>query len=535
MMQDADVTEGIVLARRYRLGTGDGRGSLLERFSGPLTEVVRAHDLQCGCDVALKHFRPQVSSDPRFSIRFREQLKELAGLQHEALVTILDYGVDGDRFYIASEWVEGVNLRTYLAEYGALSPPVAVYVTRQICAALKTIHRAGVVHRGLKPENIFLTAEGKVRVADPGLSLLASESGLSRTTVMLGAVNTMSPEQARGQATGPPSDIYSLGVILFEMLTDRLPFEASDSWDVVRMHVQDPAPSLSAYNADAPPALGAIVETSLKKAPEERYATAEEMDAALAPLPQSDDLLWLVSPQHVRGLQGKPGGGLKGRVEGLGGWVEGLKNRLNRLLDGIRALDGEGGGEQRGSRHPAFEPLGLLADRLLGKLRLRAISEALTWRVASRMREDGRPALGTLLVMQFAVAFVIAFLFFYLLSGVVIGGGNGRGEAQEVQDSEDAPSAVIDKRTADNVATPTLAPTAIFVEQAPDPAPEATAITLPAAGAINGNRATGGQDGGGRPAHAGPGDGNGPPPHAGPPGGPPGQSGDKPGRGRGRP
>lgn len=473
---------------RYRLLAGDGRATL----SGPLAEVFHVHDTASGCNVALKRFLPQVSQDARFAIRFREQLKQLATVQHPALVRVLDYGVDGDAFFIAGEWMDGINLHTYLAEYGAFSPEAAVHVARQICAALGALHEQGLIHRGLKPENIFLTADGQVKVADATLSTLASESGLSQTTVMMGAVDYMSPEQAWGKAVSPASDVYSLGVVLFEMLTDRLPFEASDSWSVVRMHAQAAPPSPRLHNHSVSPQLAAIVVKALDKSPQGRFASARALDAALAPLPQGDELLWLVTPRHAHG---RPTRRLSLPFDVGAAAAKGAA----RVGDGVRK-----GRQALAARARQAETPQVVQD------------------LAARHR---RLPFAQRLLLQFMVTFLIAFMVLYLLSGAVANSG-----AQEAAAPEQGVSAEIDKYLPEQEPTPTLASTAAPTETPTAPAPtavpaQAPVEAAPPAGSTNGNAGGGASNNGNQ--------GGGPPPHAGPPGGPPGLSDGHPGRGRG--
>lgn len=253
-----------------------------EIHRGLAASVHRGSDRETGQPVAIKVFREHYSADPRFVIRFREHLRLLAGLANENLVPLLDYGVSEGRYYIVTQWVEGVDLGTYLAEHDALSPWWAATIARQACAALAAVHRAGLVHRGIKSQNILLTAEGRVKVSDVGLSGLISETGLSRTNVMLGSVGYISPEQARAQPPGPSSDIYSLGVVLFEMLTGRLPFVTSDAWSLVRLHAEGSAPSPKAFNSGLPDDLTGVTRRALEKTPGRRFASAGEMEAALA-------------------------------------------------------------------------------------------------------------------------------------------------------------------------------------------------------------------------------------------------------------
>ena len=277
-----------------------------EIHRGLAASVYRGSNRGGGQPVAIKVFREHYSADPRFVIRFREHLRLLAGLTHENLVALLEYGVSESRYYIVMEWVEGVDLGTYLAEHGALSPWWAATIARQACAALGAVHRAGLVHRGIKSQNILLTAEGRVKVGDVGLSGLISETGLSRTNVMLGSVGYISPEQARAEPAVPSSDIYSLGVVLFEMLTGRLPFVTSDAWSLVRLHAEGAAPSPKAFNPGLPDDLTGVARRALEKTPERRFASAGEMEAALAAVLVSGSL----SPAEggaINGTAARPG------------------------------------------------------------------------------------------------------------------------------------------------------------------------------------------------------------------------------------
>jgi serine/threonine protein kinase len=206
---------------------------------GSATSIYRAIDRHSGRTVALRVFNQRIQADPRFAIRFRQRMLAIAGMDHENLVAVLDYGVLDGRSFIAMEWISGVDLRTYLVEHGPLSGGLAAWIALKVCAALDAVHRSGLDHRGIKPQNVLLTASGEVKVSDVGLNGLYSESGLSRTNVMAAGIGFMSPEQARGEDVGPQSDIYSLGVLLFEMLTNRLPFESKDAWEVLRMHANE--------------------------------------------------------------------------------------------------------------------------------------------------------------------------------------------------------------------------------------------------------------------------------------------------------
>lgn len=268
---------------------GSRAGHLFQRYRpqrelgrGPMATVYRVVDDESGLPAALKLFDARFRHEPRFAIRFRQHLKAVVGLNHDHLVNIRDYGLAGDHFYIVAELVDGQNLATLMAERGALSPAAAAEIARQACLGLAAAHEQGLVHRNLKPENILLSESGQVKVADVGLSGLLSESGLSRTSVMLHGAVYMAPEQGRGLVTGPAADIYSLGVILFEMVTGRPPFDSADVWSIVQMHLQADPPSPRSLNSDIPPQLAAVIVQALRKEPDQRIVTAGEMAAALA-------------------------------------------------------------------------------------------------------------------------------------------------------------------------------------------------------------------------------------------------------------
>jgi serine/threonine protein kinase len=278
-----DSSQGLrVLGDRFVLQAEIARGSA--------ASIYRALDRENGRTVALRVFNQRFQADPRFAIRFRRQMLAIAAISHENLVAVVDYGVLDGRYFIAMEWIVGVDLRTYLVEHGPLSTGLAAFIAVKVCDALEAVHRSGLDHRGIKPQNVLLTGSGEIKVNDVGLSGLYSESGLSRTNVMVEGVGFMSPEQARGEEIGPRSDIYSLGVLLFEMLTNRLPFESKDTWEVLRMHVNAQPPTPRRFNSAIPAELATVVLTALQKDPARRYASAWEMAQALSPFQDGKQL-----------------------------------------------------------------------------------------------------------------------------------------------------------------------------------------------------------------------------------------------------
>jgi serine/threonine-protein kinase len=281
---------------------GPGYRLEMEISRSPRASIYRAVDLKSDQPVALKVFHGRYLADPRFAIRFREHLRKLDELSHENLVAIRDYGIDQGHYFVAMEWMDGVDLGTYIAEHGPVPPALTIYIARQVCAGLGAVHRRGLIHRGVKPQNILLQPDGRVKVSDVGMSGLLSETGLSKTNVMMEGVGYISPEQARGKSLDPRSDIYSLGVTLFEMLTGRLPFVSHEAWSMVRMHAGEVPPSPRQLNPQVPEELANIVTRALQKDPKLRFPDAAQMDAALSDLEDDLDM----TSVGVRPRQWKP-------------------------------------------------------------------------------------------------------------------------------------------------------------------------------------------------------------------------------------
>ncbi|MCI0393329.1 MAG: serine/threonine protein kinase [Chloroflexi bacterium] len=273
--------EQTYLGAKYYLEEEVGQGSI--------GAVYRAWDIEHSQRVAVKVIHRRYRDDPRVAVRFRQQLKAVSGLTHGHLAAIQDYGYGNDGFYIVSEWVDGPDLATHLARHGSILPLETLVIARQICAAVEIAHQHGLVHRGIRPRNILLTADGQVKVSDVGLAGIISESGLSKTTVMLEGASYMSPELARGEKVGPESDVYSIGVVLFEMLTGRLPFVGNNAWSVAFRHAQEAPPSPREFNQQIPLALARVVERALQKERGARFATVMEMDAELAKVSAEGD------------------------------------------------------------------------------------------------------------------------------------------------------------------------------------------------------------------------------------------------------
>jgi serine/threonine-protein kinase len=259
----------------------DGRYRVLERLgSGGMAEVYLAEDQLLGRQVALKVLHQHFAEDQEFVERFRREASSAAGLSHQNIVGIFDRGEWNGTYYIAMEYVAGRSLKAIVREQGALDPATAIDIVVQILRGARFAHRRGVVHRDLKPHNVILDEEGRARVTDFGIAR-AGASDMTLTGSIMGTAQYLSPEQAQGQAVSAASDLYSVGVILYELLTGVVPFEGETAVAIAFKQVSaEPLPP-SALNPALPAALDAIVLRALAKDPAQRFADADEFIAAL--------------------------------------------------------------------------------------------------------------------------------------------------------------------------------------------------------------------------------------------------------------
>jgi serine/threonine-protein kinase len=248
-----------------------------------MAEVHRGRDVRLGRDVAIKLLRPDLARDPSFQTRFRREAQAAASLNHPSIVAVYDTGEDRDGSevtpYIVMEYVEGRTLREVLAAEGRLLPQRAMEITAQVCAALDQAHRAGIVHRDIKPGNVMLTPAGEVKVMDFGIAraVTGSSATMTQTAAVIGTAHYLSPEQARGEHVDARSDIYSTGCLLYELLTGAPPFSGDTPVAVAYQHVrEDPVPP-SQIESDVAAAQDAIVLKAMAKNPANRYQSAVEM------------------------------------------------------------------------------------------------------------------------------------------------------------------------------------------------------------------------------------------------------------------
>jgi len=259
-----------LLSNRYRIGEPLG--------GGMAADVYLARDELLERDIAVKVLRPQYANDKEFVERFRREAKSAASLSHPNIVSIHDRGETEDgTYYIVMEYLPRGTLKERIVRKGPLAPDAAIGLAIQIAEALKAAHEKGVIHRDIKPQNVLVSGSGDVKVADFGIARAASASTLTRTGHVLGSLPYMSPEQATGNPVGSHSDLYSLGVVLYEMLTGELPFEAQDPMGVLMKHVNGLPRSPKEVNPEVPEGLSVVTTRLLAKDPTDRYPSAAEL------------------------------------------------------------------------------------------------------------------------------------------------------------------------------------------------------------------------------------------------------------------
>src|SRR3990172_8897733 len=266
--------EGTLLNKRYQL--------IEELGSGGMAEVFRARDLMLDRYVAIKILRKDFSGNPDFQNHFRQEARAAANLSHPNIVTVHDFGFAEDLLFIVMEHIPGKDLKQLLRQRGRYSIENGIPLIVQACAGIGYAHRAGLVHCDVKPHNMLVTPDERLKVTDFGIArALATLNPGERTDVVWGSPQYYSPEQAAGHAPSPASDVYSLGVVAYELLTGTLPFTAGTAEELARLHLEAKPIPPSEYMPDLPVALEEIILKVLAKEPSARYRTADQLGRVL--------------------------------------------------------------------------------------------------------------------------------------------------------------------------------------------------------------------------------------------------------------
>jgi eukaryotic-like serine/threonine-protein kinase len=268
----AEVAENTVVDGRYRITNRIGTGGM--------ADVYCAHDEHLGRDVALKMLHRRFAQDQEFVERFRREASSAAGLQHPNVVNVFDRGEYDGTYYIAMEYLRGRTLKDLIAHEAPLDQVRALDLTVQILRAAGFGHRRGVIHRDFKPQNVIVDDEDRVKVTDFGIAR-AGASEITETGSIMGTAQYLSPEQAQGTPVAEQSDIYSIGVMLYEMLTGNLPFQGESAVAIAMRHLTEPPPPVHRLRPDVHPALEAVVGQALAKDPQQRFLDADSFIAAL--------------------------------------------------------------------------------------------------------------------------------------------------------------------------------------------------------------------------------------------------------------
>ncbi|GER87357.1 hypothetical protein KDW_15190 [Dictyobacter vulcani] len=306
-----------VLGERYQLQDPIGRGGM--------ATIYRGHDMRMDRTVAIKVLREVYSTDPKFVTRFQREAKAASALQHPNIVQVYDYGQSDGNYFIVMELVEGTDLRRYLRSRGVLAMDRAVIIAHDVALGLGAAHRRSIVHRDVKPQNILVGRDGSIKLTDFGIASVYKDINAERLTttgMTLGTVQYYAPEQAQGEIVSPAADVYALGIVMYEMVTGRTPFDGDTPVAVAMQHIQDSPIPPSQLNPNIPPALEEIILRCLEKIPEMRFRDGNTLARALELLGEENSPT-VQSPNSLPGNGSGPHGGSGASFRQAGGFNSG--------------------------------------------------------------------------------------------------------------------------------------------------------------------------------------------------------------------
>lgn len=302
----------------------NGRYKIIDMIGGGgMSHVYLAHDMILNREVAIKILRYDFSNEEELHRRFQREALAATSLAHPNIVSIYDVGEDGDLHFIVMEYIEGKTLKQYIQEFSPVSPAKAIQIMKQLTSAISHAHEHQIIHRDIKPQNILMDQKGNVKITDFGIATSLSATSYTQTNSVIGTVHYLSPEQARGGITSHKSDIYALGIVLYELLTGELPFSGESAVSIALKHLQAETPSVRAINAAIPQSLENVVIRATAKDPNHRYLNVDEMEADLdtaVSLARSNEIKFAVPtddnetkvlpivkvPQKIEGEKTKP-------------------------------------------------------------------------------------------------------------------------------------------------------------------------------------------------------------------------------------
>ena len=283
--------KGHLLGGRYKIISVLGEGGM--------ANVYLAEDIILQRKVAVKVLRLNLQKDPQTIQRFQREALSTSELSHPHIVSILDVGTEGDCHYLVMDYVDAPDLEEYIQRNNPIPLPKVINIMDQILSAVALAHKHNVIHRDLKPQNILMDKKGNIKIVDFGIAIALNQSTMTQTNTAMGSVHYMSPEQARGSMATKQSDIYSLGIILYKLLTGTVPFTGENAVAVALKHFQEKTPSLRAKNPSIPQALENVVFKATAKDPRDRYKTVldmkEDLDTCLDPKRKDEPVY---KPQH---------------------------------------------------------------------------------------------------------------------------------------------------------------------------------------------------------------------------------------------